>query len=165
MLCVSEQVSMPELPSLDLVASQVATERATMSSHAESLDTKAGVVLGFAGVLVGLGSTAQATISREVAFQIGLGFAVLAALLAALSFLPRRYPVLEVARLRENNLTAPVEDTKLELLDTEIVMVDEAASLVRKKGQGVQASVISLALGASLVVAGTLADTGGHVHV
>lgn len=136
-----------------------------MNSHAESLDTKAGVVLGFAGVLVGLGSTARTAISSELAFQIGLGFAVLAALLAALSFLPRRYPVIEVGRLRENNLTAPAEETKLELLDTEIVMVDEAASLVRKKGWRVQASVISLAVGASLVVAGTLGGTGGHVHV
>jgi hypothetical protein len=57
--CMSE---LPDLPSLDLVAGQVAAERETMNSHAESLDTKAGVVLGFAGVMVGLGSTAQAGI-------------------------------------------------------------------------------------------------------
>jgi hypothetical protein len=103
-------------------------------------------------------------IANEVSFQIGLGLAVSAALLAAFSFLPRRYPVIEVARLRETNLTAPVEETKLELLDTEIVMVEEAASLVRKKGRRVQASVICLAVGASLVVAGTLAAAGGHAH-
>ena len=51
--------SVPEridLPSLDVVAGQVAAERETMNSHAESLDSKAGVVLGFAGVLVGLGA-------------------------------------------------------------------------------------------------------------
>jgi hypothetical protein len=162
MLTVSE---LPVLPSLDLVASQVATERATINSHAESLDTKAGVVLGFAGVLVGLGATAQPDISRAITFEVGLGFAVLAALLAALSFLPRGYPVLEVARLRENNLTASEEETKLELLDTEIVMVDEAGRLVRTKGRRVQVAVTSLAVGASLVVAGTLAAAGGHVHV
>ncbi|MBV9660128.1 MAG: hypothetical protein JO337_03115 [Acidimicrobiales bacterium] len=135
-----------------------------MSSHAESLDTKAGVVLGFAGVLVGLGATAQTDISSEVTFEVGLGFAVLAAVLAALSFLPRRYPVLQVARLRENNLTAREEETKLELLDTEIAMVDEAAMMVRTKGGRVQGAVISLAVGASLVVAGTLSATGGHAR-
>jgi hypothetical protein len=81
---------LPDLPSLDLVARQVALERQTMNSHAESLDTKAGVVLGFAGVLVGLGATAQQAVSAEVPFEVGLGFAVLSALLAALSFLPRR---------------------------------------------------------------------------
>lgn len=136
-----------------------------MNSHAESLDTKAGVVLGFAGVLVGLGATTQPVISAEVAFQAGLGFAVIAALLAAVSFLPRRYPVLEVARLRESNLTASSEDTKLELLDTEIQMVREAGALVRTKGRRIQAAVVCLAVGAALVVAGILAATGGRSHV
>ena len=135
-----------------------------MNTHAESLDGKAGVVLGFAGVVVGLGATAQSSVSDEVAFQVGLGFAVFAALLAAVSFLPRRYPVLQVARLRGNNLTVPVDETKLELLDTEILMVEEAASLVKQKGLGVRASVVSLAVGAALVVAGTVAGTGGHAH-
>lgn len=51
------------LPSLELVSRQVARERETMNAHAESLDTKAGVVLGFAGVLVGLGATAQSLVS------------------------------------------------------------------------------------------------------
>jgi|GEM_PF-1478463 hypothetical protein len=159
---VAEEI---DLPSLDVVANQVATEREIMNSHAESLDSKAGVVLGFAGVLVGLGATAQSAVSDEVVFQVGLGFAVLAALLAAASFLPRRYPVLEVARLRQNNLTASVEETKLELLDTEILMVEQAAALVKQKGRGVRASVVALAGGAALVVAGTLAGTGGHAHV
>jgi hypothetical protein len=74
---------------------------------------------------------------------MGLEFAVLAALLAAASFLPRRYPVLEVARLRQNYLTASVEETKLELLDTEILMVEQEAALVNQKGRGVRASVVA----------------------
>ena len=159
---------MPErvdLPSLDIIADQVATERATMSSHAESLDTKAGVVLGFAGVLVGLGASAQSSVSNEVAFQFGLVLAVVAAVLAALSFLPRRYPVLEVARIRDSSLTASAAETRLALLDTEIRMVERAASLVKQKGRGVRASVVALALGAALAVAGTLAGTGGNAHV
>ena len=66
----------PGLPSLSILLGQVASERATMDSHAESLDTKAGVVLGFTGVLVGLGATAQALIAENVFFQAGLGVAV-----------------------------------------------------------------------------------------
>jgi hypothetical protein len=42
------------LPSLSLLMDQVTSEREAMNAHAESLDTKAGVVLGFIGVLVGL---------------------------------------------------------------------------------------------------------------
>jgi len=57
-----------------------------MNAHAESLDTKAGVILGFAGVLVGLGATAQTYVSSDVTFQVGLGVAVLSALAAAFAF-------------------------------------------------------------------------------
>jgi hypothetical protein len=101
----------PPLLSLDVVAAQVASERATMNAHAESLDTKAGVILGFAGVLVGLGATAQTFVSSDLTFEIGLGVAVAAALSAALAFLPRKYPVVEVLPLRDF-LTAPEDETK-----------------------------------------------------
>ncbi len=127
-----------------------------MNAHAESLDGKAGVVLGFAGVLVGLGATAQVAVSEEVIFQIGLAVAVVAAILAAWAFLPRRYPVLEVGRLRQANLTASEAETRLDLLDTQIVMVDEAAALVRQKGWRIRAAVGCLAVAAALVVAGIL---------
>jgi hypothetical protein len=40
-----------KLPSLAILVAQVSSEREGMNTHAESLDTKAGVVLGFAGVL------------------------------------------------------------------------------------------------------------------
>ena len=153
-----------QLPSLAIVLAQVVAERETMNAHAESLDGKAGVVLGFAGVLVGLGATAQITISGTVIFEIGLAVAVVAAILAAWAFLPRRYPVLEVGRLRQSNLTASEAETRLELLDTQIVMVEEAATLVKQKGWRVRAAVGSLAIAAALVVAGILVAMGGRPH-
>jgi hypothetical protein len=153
-----------QLPSLGIVFTQVAAERETMNAHAESLDAKAGVVLGFAGVLVGLGATAQVAVSGRVSFQIGLAVAVVAAVLAAWAFLPRRYPVLEVERLRQALLTASEAETRLELLDTQIVMVKQAATLVRQKGWRVRAAVGCLATVAALVVAGTLTPTGGQLH-
>jgi hypothetical protein len=152
------------LPSLSLIVEQVAAERETMNAHAESLDTKAGVVLGFAGVLVGLGATAQGNVSDEAVFQIGLGVAVLSATLAAWGFLPRRYPVLEVFRLRQTYLMAPEEDTQLHLLDTQIEMVKEAAALVKLKGRRVTLSVGCLATSAALIVVGMLVATGGAHH-
>jgi hypothetical protein len=152
------------LPSLSLIVEQEVAERETMNTHAESLDTKAGVVLGFAGVLVGLGATAQTVVSDRVVFQAGLGVAVLSAVLAAWAFLPRRYPVLEVSRLRQRYLMAPEEETQLHLLDTQIVMVSEASDLVKRKGRRVKLSVGSLAISAALIVAGILTGTGGVHH-
>lgn len=153
--------SRPPLPSLDLLFDQVASERKTANGHAESLDTKAGVVLGFSGVLIGLGATAQPADSNTIVFQIGLGVAVLAAVLAALAFLPRKYPVLEVLPLRDL-LTAPEADTRLELLDTQIEMMRQIGTLVQRKGRRVQAAVIAQALAVVLVVVGTL--TAGGIH-
>ncbi len=154
----------PLLPSMRLVAAQVAAERETMNRHAESLDTKAGVVLGFAGVLVGLGATAQGFISNRLLFQVGLVAGVAAGALAAWAFVPRRYPVIEVLLLRERYLTASEEVTQLHLLDTQIEMVREAADPVRRKGRRVKASVVCLAGAAASVVAGTLMATGGNAH-
>jgi hypothetical protein len=71
----------PALPSLSIVINQVASERETTSAHAESLDTKAGVVLGFTGILVGLGATAQSLIAENDIFRAGLGVAIVAAAL------------------------------------------------------------------------------------
>ncbi len=62
--------------------------------------------------------------------------------------------MLEVERLRQANLTAPEAETRLELLDTQIVMVKEPATLVRQKGWRIRAAVGSLAFAAALVVAG-----------
>ncbi|HLG68651.1 MAG TPA: hypothetical protein VKV36_12390, partial [Acidimicrobiales bacterium] len=45
-------------------------------------------------------------VAGQVVFEVGLAVAVVAAVLAAWAFLPRRYPVLEVERLRQANLTA-----------------------------------------------------------
>lgn len=134
-----------------------------MNAHAESLDTKAGVVLGFAGVLVGLGATAQAFVSAALAFQVGLGMAVLAALSAAFAFLPRKYPVVEVLPLRAF-LTAPEAETQLTLLDVQIDMVIEAATLVKLKGRLIKVAVGLLAVAAALIVAGTLFATAGTTH-
>jgi hypothetical protein len=149
------------MPSLEVLLDQVASERATISSHGESLDTKAGVVLGFAGVLVGLGATVQAAVSNTVVFRVGLGVAVVAALFAVWAFIPRRYPVLEVVPMRES-LTWDEAHTRLALLDTQIAMVEQAAALVKKKGWRIQAAVMCLAAAAALVVAGTLEAGGAH---
>jgi hypothetical protein len=133
-----------------------------MDHHAESLDTKAGVVLGFAGILVGLGATAQPQVSSTGLFRSGLLVAVLSGVLAVLAFLPRKYPVIETLQLRQRYLTAPAAETRLYLLDTQIKMVGQAADLVKRKGRRLLLALAALAVSVGLVMAGTLVGTGGH---
>jgi hypothetical protein len=153
----------PALPSLKVLLDQVAAERETMNAHAESLDTKAGVILGFAGVLVGLGATAQAAISSDAVFQSGLAVAVAAAGLAAWSVLPRPYPVMQVLPARQKLLGARESETQLQLLDLQIKMVMEVAEQVKKKGARVRWSVTCLAIATALIVIGTL-SAGGQTN-
>src|ERR1700747_1870344 len=125
---IPDMPDQPSLPSLSILGELADTERAAMSAHAESLDTKAGGVLGFAGVLVGLGASAQPVLLKSAISQAGLGLTVAAALLAAWAFLPRNFPVLELRRLRDKYLVASEEHTRLRLLDTQIEMTRQAAA-------------------------------------
>jgi hypothetical protein len=139
---------------------QVAAEREIMSARAESLDTKAGVVLGFAGVLVGLGANAQPTISANGVFQAGLGTAVVAAASAAFAFAPRKLPVLDMRPVRDKYLTKDESAAQLRLLDTQIAMIKMTADVVKQKGRRLRVAVICLAIAAVLVVLGTLTSGG-----
>jgi hypothetical protein len=150
----------PALPSCPILLDQVAKERETMNTHADSLDTRAGVILGFAGVLVGLGATARDEIVANTVFQSGLAVAVVAAVLAAWAVLPRRYPVLQVLPARQKLLSAPESETQLQLLDVQIKMVMEAADQVRLKGFRVRWSIVCLSVAVLLVVVGTLVAGG-----
>jgi hypothetical protein len=154
----------PSLPSLNLVADQAATERETLRGHAESLDAKAGVVLGFSGVLVALGATAQVVISENWYFRVGLMLGVAAAGLSAWALQPRKYPVVELGRLRDKYLTAPEDETRLQLLDAQIDMVVQVTKLLEAKGRKLSAAVGCLAVATGLVVVGTL-TAGGNADV
>lgn len=68
------------LPSLDLIAEEADAQLRAQFRHFEGLDTKAGIVLGFAGVLVALGDKVAPPWE-----SVGFGFAVLAALFAVLA--------------------------------------------------------------------------------
>ena len=150
----------PPLPSLSILLNEVASKREAMKDHAESLDTKAGVILGFTGLLVGLGATtAQSAIFKNLVFQVGLGFAVAAAAFAASAFVPRSYPTLQMHQLR-SYLTADEPETQLTLLDTQIEMVGKIANLLKRKGRRVALSIGCLAIAAALIVAGTLIEAG-----
>jgi hypothetical protein len=115
------------LPSVDLVASRVELQLEHQLMHFDGLDTKAGIVLGFAGILVAIANRAeQLTIAGRIA-------AVGAALLSLWAFLPRKYPVLDTRKLRDRYLRADPGFTKLHLLDTQIRMEEEASALLDRK--------------------------------
>jgi hypothetical protein len=144
---------MPGLPSLALLAEEAAAELAAQERRGDSLDSKAGIMLGFSGVLVAL---SVSSLSGTLA-DIGASVAATAAVSAGVAFLPRSYPTLALRRLRDSYLTADEEFTRLRLLDTRIAMYQQTEKLLAIKALLV--TVAACTLGAAVVLtvlAGTL---------
>ena len=136
------------LPALPLVAALVREERLAQSAHAEGLDTKAGVILGFSGALVALASA-----HAGVVMSIGRWAAATAAALALWAFAPRRLPVPDPAAARDYLLDLDEDDAALRLIDAEIRMIWEGGRLVETKSLRIKLSmsVLFLAIGLTAV--------------
>lgn len=127
------------LPSLRLIAARVDAQLDLQIRHFESLDNKAGIVLGFAGVLVAVaGGTGGFAVVGRVS-------AVSASLFALWAFLPRNYPVIDTRKLRDRYLRADPEFTDLHLLHTQIAMEELASEVLRRKAFRLRVSISLLA--------------------
>lgn len=138
------------LPSLDLIASRVEAQLEHQLRHFDGLDNKAGIVLGFAGVLVAIADGFE---PLAIAGRIA---AVGATLLSLWAFLPRKYPVLDTRKLRDRYLRADPGFTTLHLLDTQIRMEQGASALLDRKAFRLKLAVGLLALAVLLIATGML---------
>ncbi|MEW6060197.1 MAG: hypothetical protein AB1551_08700 [Actinomycetota bacterium] len=143
----------PVVRSLDIVAEEVRTERGLQLSHFDSLDSKAGIVLGFAGAIVAL-----APGGRHLLVELGRAAAVISALLALWSFWPRRYWHVDLRSLRDLYLTAEPGFARLRLLDTQIGMAEGMKATLASKASRLKSSMAALALAATLTAAGLAVD-------
>lgn len=140
-----------ELPSVGVLLAAVERHLDQQQRHFESLDAKAGVAVGFAGVIAAIGGDVEV-----LAAKAGVGFAVVAAVLAVLSFRPRKQPVFDPRRLR-HYLRADDGFTQLKLLDTEIKMALQASRLIEVKARFLQASLAVLVISVALLAGATVA--------
>ncbi len=115
-------------------------ERDRDLSHFDSVDAKAGVVLGFAGVVAAIAFNA-AQLFRRFSFLLGLS----AAILAVAAFWPRKLPALEPGRLRDY-LVAEERITRLVLVDTYQEMLDKARLVLGTKSRRLKYAMVLLAL-------------------
>ena len=127
--------------SIQVVAEEVRSERAAQLSHFDAVDTKAGVLLGFAGAIVALSSGSSGSLAAS-----GRWLAVLAGLFALSSFWPRRYWTTDLRGLREAYLAAEPEFTELHLLDSQIVFAERAHQTLGRKVLLLKASMGTLGL-------------------
>jgi len=139
---------MPNMPSLGLLSKEASAELAAHERRYDALDTKAGVLLGFSGVIVAL----TAGNLHGVLANVGTALAGLAAIFAGGGFIPRRFPTIALLPLRDRYLTAEEEFTQLRLLDTRIAMYRQIQRGLKWKALMVTAAAITLGLAVVLTV-------------
>jgi hypothetical protein len=113
--------------------------------HFEALDTKAGILLGFAGVIAALGPAAGALSIG------GRAFAIAAALLALASFVPRRFPSVSPKLLSEVLDRPYPGQRQVALIDILVVILARADRVLAAKSRA-----LVLALGAIFLSTGLL---------
>jgi hypothetical protein len=144
---------MAERASLDLLLELSQAERQAQLAHFDSSDTKSGLVLGFAGVLIAL-SPAFEGLDGIGAFAS----AALAAGLSLASFWPRDFPVFDLTGLG-SYAVSELAFTQIRMLDTLRIMLVEGQTLLRVKALRLKLAVISLSV--SAVLTGLNITTGG----
>lgn|GEM_PF-3033237 len=133
---------------LDLLLGLVQQERDKQLAHLDALDNKAGIILGFAGLLITLAPDVPA------GFQlVGVVAGATTVALALASFWPRRFPVLEPSALRRY-LRAEESFTRLTVLDTLEDFVNESSTILQKKGRRLGHALASLSLAATALALG-----------
>jgi hypothetical protein len=126
--------------SLQVVGEEVRAVRNAQLQHFDSIDTKAGVVLGFAAGLVALAPDRASPFVR-----VGRAIAVLSGFLALWTVWPRRYWSTNLRSLRDKHLSADPEFTLLQLLDTKIDMAERTAGILHIKANRLKWAMITLA--------------------
>ena len=141
---------MQGIASIDLVAEEVGAERAALLTHFDAVDTKAGIVLGFAGAITALSA-------RPVGPWSGAGLlaATTSGLLALVSFWPRKYWRTDLDALRRRYLAADPAFAKIGLVDSHILMASRQYGALRWKVLFLKLAVLSLAVAVPLSALGT----------
>jgi hypothetical protein len=111
----------------------------TQDRRGDAIDTKAGLILGFSGVLAGIQVHAGGSAQPPVVSLDGL-----TAVIALIAVLPRPFPGLAPRRIRDYaHWTA--DQAILQLLDTRIEIFERTRQRLNRKADVLMAASISLA--------------------
>lgn len=140
-----DQTALPQLTAL------VEVERARQLTHFQALDTKAGVALGFAGVLVALTPDVP-----PLAGLIGTVLAATAAVFAVLAYLPRRLQGFDVAPIVRDYSAEDPRFVALELLAASRTLIRSNQVIVERKGRWLLGALGSLLAAVVVYAAGII---------
>jgi hypothetical protein len=134
----------PGRSSLETILDEARSERAIQLRHFDALDARAGVILGFAGVLVALFPSGGPLI------DLGRLAAVASGLLALWTFSQRPETGVDLSPLIEQYSSADPDFTVRRLIRAHVDLTEILRRLVRVKIARLRASMTALAAGAVL---------------
>ena len=137
------------LPALELIAETIRHERDLLFRHADSLDTKAGVVLG-------AGAAGVALIAGNFSTWMtpALAMALLSNLVCLSLFRPTRFPIWKVRGLRDRLLRSDLVFARIRIADTELAMTEQASHTLTSSARRL-AWAVWLLYAAGLLAAGS----------
>ncbi|MGH3383834.1 MAG: hypothetical protein ACRDO1_04590 [Nocardioidaceae bacterium] len=140
-------------PSLEVISRELELQRAEQERRSTGFDTKAGLLLGFGGVLVGLSPETPNVL--QIGGQV---FAVAAAIAAVWAIFPRVSGAVSPRGLREGYLTTPTETTQLRLLDTRIVLYEQDNDRMAEKVFRLRVALCLLLVAVLLLLIGSMVE-------
>lgn len=149
-----------DLPGLEFVDAEVKSAIDSQERRSESLDTKAGLCLGFAGLLAGLLLRVGAAASVSAYVALGVDFTV--ATLSLLAYQVRNNPVVHPRNLR-GYIETDERVARVAVLRARLSLYDEATREARRKANLVNAALAGLLL-AVMVTAVAAAQSLGGLH-
>jgi hypothetical protein len=138
--------------SLEPILDEVRAEREAQLRHFDALDTKAGILLGFAAALIALSPTGA------LLAHVGRVTAAISGFLALAAFWPRGYWGTDTRQLRDKYLGSETAFTTLHLLDTQVAMAETLRSLLLTKARLLKLAMVGLATAATFTVLGFVLD-------
>jgi hypothetical protein len=145
-----------EVPSIDVVERALMRGEDAYRARAQTIDTKAGLVLAAAGVLIALVGTRPG-----IAGLVAQVLAVLAGTMAVLSLRPRKAPGLSPRRLRDKYLGAPSIVTRVQVLSAGVETLEEDEDRLLTKNKQLATGALLLLAAAVAIVVGAAARVVG----
>jgi hypothetical protein len=146
--------------SLDPVEELTRDELGFQQQHFESLDAKAGIVLGFAAAVVALSADATAgAFVTALLHTVATSAAGLASLVSIASFWPRKFRTLDVKQVRDDTLgRLPDSLTRVAILDTRVRIIEANRTLLEQKARRLKTGATLLVTAVILIGAGSMVE-------
>ena len=141
------------IQSLHVVMDELTRAQTSHEQRRASVETKAGLILGAAGVLVGLKSS-EPTVVGIVAQVL----AAAAGVLAVSAIWPRAGGALSPMAYRMAYIHKPPGEAQLRALDTHILLLEDDEEKLKKKAAWFKRAAALLALAVVIVTIGSIVD-------